>query len=239
MKKLLLISLLPIIIFSQTQNKSIAELKQQITTEVDQDYSLQLQTSPEKKKAGLAIIYSLILPGMGELYADAYDSGIYFTVADAIFWGGVAGLNIYGNWKEDSYRSFAQSNGKANLDGKDEKYFADIGIYTDIYQYNKVQELSRNFDAIYDESTHFWQWKDNAQRSEYRQMWTSSENAFNNVRFAVGALILNRVVSAINAVRMVSAYNKRIEEDTWNVSVGMTTNPNLPTSINLNFITKF
>lgn len=176
---------------------------------------------------------------MGELYADAYDSGIYFTVADAIFWGGVAGLNIYGNWKEDSYRSFAQSNGKANLDGKDEKYFADIGIYTDIYQYNKVQELSRNFDAIYDESTHFWQWKDNAQRSEYRQMWTSSENAFNNVRFAVGALILNRVVSAINAVRMVSAYNKRIEEDTWNVSVGMTTNPNLPTSINLNFITKF
>lgn len=239
MKKLLLLSLLSITIFSQTPNKSIVELKQQITTEVDQDYSLQLQTSPEKKKAGLAIIYSLILPGMGELYADAYDSGIYFTVADAIFWGGVAGLNIYGNWKEDSYRSFAQSNGKANLDGKDEKYFADIGIYTDIYQYNKVQELSRNFDAIYDESTHFWQWKDNAQRSEYRQMWTSSENAFNNVRFAVGALILNRVVSAINAVRMVSAYNKRIEEDTWNVSVGMTTNPNLPTSINLNFITKF
>lgn len=239
MKKLLLISLLPIIIFSQTQNKSIVELKQQITTEVDQDYSLQLQTSPEKKKAGLAIIYSLILPGMGELYADAYDSGIYFTIADAVFWGGVAGLNIYGNWKEDSYRSFAQSNGKANLDGKDEKYFADIGIYTDIYQYNKVQELSRNFDAIYDESTHFWQWKDNAQRSEYRQMWTSSENAYNNIRFAVGALILNRVVSAINAVRMVSAYNKRIEEDTWNVSVGMTTNPNLPTSINLNFVTKF
>lgn len=239
MKKLLLISLLPALLYSQTPTKSIVELKQQITTEIDEINLVQLQTAPEKKKVGLAIIYSLVLPGMGELYADAYDSGIYFTIADAVFWGGVAGLNIYGNWKENSYRSFAESNGDISLNGKDEKYFADIGNYVDIYQYNNVQELNRNYDAIYDEETHFWQWEDNAQRSEYRSMWTSSENAYNNVRFAVGALILNRVVSAINAVRLVSAYNKRIENDTWNVSVGMQTHPNLPASINLNFVTKF
>ncbi len=239
MKKLLLISLLPLLIFSQTPTKSIVELKQQISTEVDQDNLVQFQSVPEKKKAGLAIIYSLILPGMGELYADRYDSGIYFTIADAVFWGGVAGLNIYGNWKEDSYRSFAESNGDVNLSGKDEKYFADIGNYVDIDQYNEVQELSRNFTAVYDEETHYWSWKDNAQRSEYRGMWTSSENAYNNVRFAVGALILNRVVSAINAVRMVSAYNNKIDEMTWNVSVGMTNHPTLPSSINLNFTTSF
>lgn len=239
MKKLLLISLITSFIFAQEQTKSFLELKQQISIDIQQTTTVQLQTAPEKKKAGLAIIYSLILPGMGELYAGDYDSGIYFTIADAVFWGGVAGLNLYGNWKEDSYRSFAQSNGDVNLNGKDEKYFADIGNYIDIYEYNKVQELSRNFNAIYNEDTHFWQWEDNSQRSEYRSMWTSSENAYNNVRFAVGALILNRVVSAINAVRLVSAYNKRIENDTWNVSVGMTSQPNLPTSINLNFVTKF
>ena len=239
MKKILLIILFTTFLLAQEQTKSIIELKQQIDTKSDRNNSLQLQTKPEKKKTGLAIIYSLLLPGMGELYADAYDSGIYFTIADAVFWGGVAGLNIYGNWKEDTYRSFAESNGDVSLNGKDEKYFADIGNYVDIYEYNKVQELSRNFDAIYDEETYYWKWDDNAQRSEYRSMWTSSENAFNNVRFAVGALILNRVVSAINAVRLVSAYNKRIESDAWNVSVGLNNHPNLPTSINLNFMTKF
>ncbi|KUG25852.1 hypothetical protein ASZ90_004313 [hydrocarbon metagenome] len=239
MKKLLFISLFPALFFAQTQTKSITELKQQINTEVDQEYSLQLQPKGEKKKPGLAIIYSLILPGMGELYADAYDSGLYFTIADGVFWGAVAGFNIYGGWKEDNYRSFAESQGGVDINGKDEKYFADIGNYVDIYQYNRTQELNRNFSAIYNETTHFWQWETNSQRSEYREMWTSSENAFNNVRFAVGALILNRLASAINAVRLVSAYNQKIEDNSWNVSVGMTSNPNLPPSINLNFVTKF
>ena len=123
--------------------------------------------------------------------------------------------------------------------GKNEKYFADIGNYVDVYEYNRTQELSRNFDQVYDEETHYWKWDGNAQRSEYRSMWTSSESAYNNIRFAVGALILNRVISAINAVRLVSAYNKRIESNDWNVSVGLNNHPNLPTSINLNFVTKF
>lgn len=239
MKKILLIILLPMFVFAQVQTKSLVELKQKINTELDQSTNVQLQSAPEKKKAGLAIIYSLILPGMGELYANGYDSGIYFTIADAVFWGGVAGFNIYGNWKEDNYRSFAQANADVSVGEKNEKYFADIGNYVDVYEYNRVQELSRNFDKVYDEQTHYWKWDDNAQRSEYRSMWTSSESAYNNIRFAVGALILNRVVSAINAVRLVSAYNKRIESDDWNVSVGLNNHPNLPTSINLNFVTKF
>jgi len=239
MKKILLIILFTTFLFAQEQTKSIVELKQQINTEIDLGTNVQLQSAPGKKKAGLAIIYSLILPGMGELYADAYDSGIYFTIADAVFWGGVAGFNIYGDWKKENYQSFAQSNGDVKTDGKNDKYFADIGNYIDIYEYNRVQELSRNFDQVYDEETYYWNWNDNEHRSEYRNMWTSSESAYNNVRFAVGALILNRVVSAINAVRLVSAFNKKIEAGDWNVSVGMNNQPNLPTSINLNFVTKF
>ena len=72
-------------------------------------------------------------------------------------------------------------------------------------------------------------------------MWTSSEQAKNNIRFAVGALILNRIVSAINAVRVVSAYNKGIDESAmgWNLSVYVDTKPTLPSSLNLNFTKSF
>jgi hypothetical protein len=66
-------------------------------------------------------------------------------------------------------------------------------------------------------------------------MWNSSETANNNIRFVVGGLILNRIVSAINAARLVSSYNKSLEEEvSWNFSVGFMNQPNLPTSLSLN-----
>lgn len=241
MKKILFLLLVPSFLFAQfQQTKSIAELKSQIKLdEVSNQNLVQMHNGMEKKSPGLAIIYSLLLPGMGELYAGNYSSGMYFTIADAVFWGGVAGFNIYGNWQESNYRSFAESKGNADLTGKDEDYFSNLGLYVDIYEYNRTQELNRNFDEIYDVETHHWDWKSNDRRSEYRSMWTSSESAFNNIRFAVGALIVNRIVSAINAVRLVSAYNNKVEDMQWNVSVGMTNYPNLPSSLNLNFSASF
>jgi len=66
-------------------------------------------------------------------------------------------------------------------------------------------------------------------------MWNSSETANNNIRFVVGGLILNRIVSAINAARLVSSYNSNLEEEvSWNFSVGFMSHPNLPTSLSLN-----
>ncbi len=198
------------------------------------------QDQTQKKNAGLAILYSLILPGMGELYAGDYSFGKYLTIADGVFWGFVAGFNIYGDWQKDNYRSFAQSRGGIDLNGKDEQYFADIADYVDVEQYNRIQELNRNFGDRYNIETHHWNWGDNTTRREYRNMWTSSEGAYNNVRFAVGALIVNRLVSAINAVRLVARHNKQVDEGmTWNMSVGIDNKPNLPTTLNLNFSTSF
>ena len=38
----------------------------------------------EKKAVGLAVVYSLVLPGMGELYADGFSSGKYFLIAEGV-----------------------------------------------------------------------------------------------------------------------------------------------------------
>ncbi|MFA7289497.1 MAG: hypothetical protein WC055_11530 [Melioribacteraceae bacterium] len=194
----------------------------------------------EKKNTGLAIAYSLLLPGMGELYADGYDTGIYFTVADGVFWGALAGLNIYGNWQQNNYKSFAQSDGGISNSGKDEDYYANISSYISIFEFNRTKELNREFDQVYDIKTHYWNWNSNNERRKYREMWSSSENAYNSIRFAVGALVLNRIVSAINAVRLVNKYNKGLEENlSWNISVGLVNDPNLPSGISLSFVKTF
>ena len=234
------------IIFSQTENpKSIQELKNSVKNS-DVNYesssiSINSYLDSEKKSVGLGIVYSLLLPGMGELYADAYSVGKYFTIADGLLWGTFIGMNAYSNWQEDSYKSYAASEaGVINDANKDEDYYANIGDYTSVYTYNEQKALERNFDEMYDEQTNFWKWNSTDERRTYRDMWNSSETASNGIRFVVGGLILNRLISAINAARLVSAYNNRLEEEvSWNFSVGFMNTPNLPTSLALHLQKSF
>ena len=244
MKKLIALSLIIFtgISFAQEKPANLQELKHHIISNIDvSDYSYQLTPSVEKKKAGLAIIYSTLLPGMGELYAGDYSLGQYLTIADGVFWSALFGFNIYGNRMEDNYKSFAASVGSANVGGKDEKYFADLGNYLDIDQYNRRQKLDRNFPELYDDEAKFyWKWDSQSERKEYRRMWKSSENAYNNIRFAAGALILNRIASIINAVRLVSKHNKKVEEElTWQLSFGLQKKELMPTQLMMNFQTSF
>ncbi len=192
-----------------------------------------------KKNAGLAILLSALLPGMGELYADSYSSGKYFTVADGALWGIYFGMNTYGNWLQDRYVAYAATTGGVNTQGKGSSYYATIGDYSNINQYNNTQVLSGNFNQMYG-SQYYWNWQTESQRKTYRNMWYSSEQAKNNLRFVVGALILNRIASVINAVRLVNLYNKRqADEMSWNISVNIN-NPNgLSSNLNFNFQTSF
>jgi hypothetical protein len=228
------------ILFSQVDDyKSIQELKNEVkkSGETSQSTSINLSSNfnNEKKSVGLGIVYSLLLPGMGELYADSYGTGKYFTIADGILWGTLIGMSAYSNWQEDDYKSYAATRAGVINESKDEDYYAIIGDYTSVYSYNDQKALERNFDEMYDEEAYFWKWNSTDERRTYRDMWNSSETANNNIRFVVGGLILNRIISAINAARLVSSYNKSLEEEvSWNFSVGFMNQPNLPTSLSLN-----
>lgn len=245
MKNILILTLLlPIQIFSQSDINSFYTFKQQAISEISQniesDNKIVFADVKQKKNTGLAIVYSLLLPGMGELYADSYDSGIYFTIADGVLWGTFIGMNVYANWQKDRYISYAQTNGGITTQGKDEDYYATIGEYLSIDQFNDEKAFERNFSEMYDTEKYFWKWNTSEERKNYRSMWVSSEQTFNNVRFVVGALLLNRVISAINAVRLVSRYNNNISEELgWNISLGIQNYPDNSSSYNLNFITSF
>ncbi|MEJ5351320.1 MAG: hypothetical protein WHS65_06995 [Melioribacteraceae bacterium] len=250
MKKLFFLIFVSSAIFSQTfQKENLFELRNQMLLNNSEKFQSESKEQrslisnnfielKEKKNPALGILFSMLIPGMGELYAGNYESGKYFTITDGVLWGVFAGFNIYGKWKEDNYKSFAQSKGGVNLEGKDSDYFATIGIYISVDEYNRVKELNREFYNVYDPKADYWKWESESQRKEYRQMWLSSEQAYNNVRFAIGALILNRLISAINAVRLISAYNKNISNDvSWNVSAE--TNSTLPAAIKINFRKSF
>ena len=228
-------------LFAQQQPVlSILELENQISDSTENiNYSnTSLNTSHLKKSTGLAILYSLLLPGMGELYAGNYSSGKYFTIAEGALWATFIGMNIYAGNQKDNYKAYATANASVNTDGKDDSYFATISEFNSLESYNNQKALERNFSEMYNSESYFWKWNSNEERRTYRDMWTSSEQTYNDIRFVVGAMILNRVVSAINAVRLAASYNKNLEtEVSWNISVGLTDNINLPSSLNLYFQT--
>ena len=99
MKKIILFFAAATFLFAQSNQ--IFQLEQNIDVQLENNQVNLLEQPSGKKNAGLAILYSLILPGMGELYAENYESGKYFTIADGVIWGFVAGFNIYGNRQEN------------------------------------------------------------------------------------------------------------------------------------------
>ncbi len=231
--------------FSQNLQKNILlELEQSVQSNKGVEFMISNPNSnpaeSKRKNTGLAILYSLLLPGMGELYAENYSSGKYFTIAEGVLWGVYFGMNTYGNWQQDRYKSFAVDKAGISNSNKDDDYYATISEYLSIEDFNNEKLLERNFDQIYDESNYFWKWQTSEDRKSYRSMWVSSEQTFNDLRFVVGAMILNRVISAINAVRMVSAYNNQLEEEvSWDLSVNLKQSLSLPTTVYLNFKTSF
>ena len=243
MKKIIgIILLLSSFVFAQYDSPKIVELENSIKN-INQNSALentQLHSNlslGKKKNTGIAVILSLVLPGMGELYSGSYSSGKYFTIAEVAFWGTYIGLNSYSNWMQGRYKSFAASSAGVNNNGKDGNFYANVGNYQSEDEYNNDQALQGNFSQMYNSSSFYWKWQTIADRKNYRDMWTSSEQAKNNLRFVVGALILNRIVSAINAARLVAAFNKNIETS-WDVSVGLSNYSNLPSQLFFNFQTR-
>ncbi len=237
----LLLILSSAILFAQTDDyKSIQELKNSLKLS-DENFqneivSFSYDYESEKKSVGLGIVYSLLLPGMGELYAGAYDVGKYFTIADGILWGTFIGMEVYSNWQENNYQTYAAANADVDNNNKDADYYSTIGNYTSVFSYNEEKALERNYDEMLDPETDFWKWNTTDDRQTYRDMWTSSEQTSNDIQFVVGGLILNRVASAINAARLVTAYNNKLKEElSWNFSVGFMNQQSLPTSLTFIF----
>lgn len=76
--------------FLYPQSQNILKLENQIKVnpgKLKPSNSLQKTGTFRKKSTGLAILYSLLIPGMGELYANSYSSGKFLLLLTEYFGG--------------------------------------------------------------------------------------------------------------------------------------------------------
>ena len=166
-------------------------------------------TGGGSKSVGLAVIYSLLLPGMGELYAGDYGSGKYFTGADGVLWLTLGGVDLHARSLRDDARTFAALHAGFDPSSKDDTYYVNVGDFGDIYAYNEQVLRDRDAYKLYDPASPlYWKWDSGGNRELYRDQRVASEGMFNNTRFVVAALAVNRVLSAINAARLVISGNR-------------------------------
>lgn len=166
-----------------------------------------------KKKVGLAAIYSLILPGMGELYANGFSSGRYFLVAEGICWLTYFSFDVYGNSLRDDARAYSVAHAGVNPAGKSDQFYVDVGNFLTTADYNDKKLRDRDPSLVYNESAGYaWRWDSDVNRLTFRDQRVSSENWYNNKKFVAAAILINHVASAINAARAAIAYNKGVDD---------------------------
>lgn len=170
------------------------------------------QPSAGKKSVGLAALYSLALPGMGELYAGSFSSGRYFLAAEGVLWLTYAIFQVRADALRDDARSFAVGHAGVTLRGKSDQYFVDIGNFLSIDEYNEKKLRDRDAGKVYDPALGYgWQWDSDGSRASFRDQRVASDNMYNNRKFVVAVILINHVASAINAARSAVSRNRDVE----------------------------
>lgn len=161
---------------------------------------------PTSSKAKV-VLMSIILPGTGERATGNYTSAKLFNSTESALWLSLLWFKKTKDWRREDYEVYASVNAGVNNEGKDEVYYANVGNYSDVDEYNSAMRRSRNPSGTYDSQDYFWSWSSDETRLQYKSLRKESELAGQNLQYTIVGLILNRLMSVMNTVYR---YNKNV-----------------------------
>lgn len=193
-----------------------------------------------EKSVLLAIGLSTVLPGMGELYAGNFETGKYSLIAEGVLWVAFGAFKIQSNTIETDARLFARQHSGADFGGKSDQYAVDVGNYQSVDEYNQEKLKNREYDRLYDKATYSWNWDNGANRQTFRNLRIDSDKADQASGFVVGALVINRIISAISAGRAAARHNEALlNEQDWSLSMYPLGNTVLPSGFEFRISRRF
>ena len=141
-------------------------------------------------------IKSLALPGWGESKIGEHQRAKTFFITEAgiwlIYFAGKKTSDLYTN----DYQAFAALHANVNISDKDYLYAVNIGHYDTIDDYNDTKERQRLVNDKYSDSGIFdWSWDSTENRILYDELRIKSVVYNKYAKFALGGLILNRIIS--------------------------------------------
>jgi hypothetical protein len=224
------------ILFPQAQQPSVKQLKESVFLKhhyvfQQEDDFFELPGEFGGKKEGLksgtkAALLSLLLPGAGEIYGGSKTKGKIFMFSEVSLWAGFFAFRTYGDWLEDDYKVYAASYARVDLDGKDDDFFDNLTFYDSRDQYNQFGPLFFEEKQPYPlDDTWNWEWDSRESREHYRDLKNRSKSAYRRALYMVGLSALNRIVSVVDAIKTVRAYNRKKSLELSQIKFDLKANP--------------
>ena len=183
----------------------------------------------------VAMLYSLLLPGLGEYALGHHDRAKVFFVAEGAIWTSYAVFQVQGSHRKDLYQEFARVNaGVAKRD--DDEFYRIIGNYVSsdgAFSANEQirREARANYpdnraqqEEYYQEHAYTgddtWTWQSQASLDTYQDMRDASLSAYHKSNFSLGLAIANRLISVVDT-GILAAKKSRADATTtgfrWNI----------------------
>jgi len=174
-------------------------------------------TAMESKSVGRAVLYSALLPGLGQYYNGQHKKARYFVAAELVTWVAWGGFRMYGSYKKDDYIEYGNIHAQAQLEGKSDEFLDWVGFYYDINQYNAEGRVGdRDRPYLADTPENHWYWQTASEQELYRDLKNMSRESYRRAKFMVGVALLNRVISAIDAA-IDARRSRRTEAVDWQI----------------------
>ena len=146
-------------------------------------------------------LQSLVLPGWGEQTLGESKRAQSYFIREAAFWLIYIGVKKTSDWYESDYTAFAELHADVDMGGKNYLFAVNLGHYDSFEEYNDTKERQRQGENKNEKDKGLeWQWDNSANRIQYDEMRIKSVTYNKYARFAVGGLILHRLVSFIDVI---------------------------------------
>jgi len=156
------------------------------------------------------VIKSLIVPGWGQKTLGKPKRARFFNYLESGILLTIIGSSTFANIKRKNYIAFASKHAAISSSGKNHKYWVDIGNYNSIENYNNEHLRNREMDDLYpDDKKWSWDWDLELNRKKFEDKRIRSDQLELFATFGVGALIVNHLVSSIDALYLKRVSSKK------------------------------
>lgn len=150
------------------------------------------------------MVKSALIPGWGQNVQNRAIRARAFRVSEILLWSTFFGTYTFSNNERLNYMSFASEHAGIDPSGKSHQYWVDIGNYKNIISYNEEHLRFREPENLYMTGTGFdWNWDTENNRKKFEDMRIHSDILTLTGNFLIGAVVLNHIISAIDALYLV------------------------------------
>ena len=164
-----------------------------------------------KRKPPEAFLRSIVLPGWGQRYGGRYGRAAIFTSLEVGLWTGLILSREAWMSGKDNYTVYARQHAGVFGD-KEHEYYVNIGNYANQDAYNVAKRMQRAYDEQYFGTSNWWEWDSRDNQLTFKDMRISADRHKNRIYYLIGGLVLNRVVSAIDAGRGLAKRQQEIRK---------------------------